>query len=74
MGAISGIATIMTPGFAAAGQALVVNTGAVRVFEHRYGALQVDEPSVWGLQVGYAGDFQTAIVQTGGIVSIDTVP
>jgi HK97 family phage major capsid protein len=74
MGAISGITTIMTPGFTAAGQALVINTAAVRVFEHRYGALQVDEPSVWGLQVGYAGDFQTVIVQTGGIVSIDTVP
>jgi HK97 family phage major capsid protein len=74
MGAISGITTIMSPGFAAAGQALVINTAAVRVFEHRYGALQVDEPSVWGVQVGYAGDFQTAIVQTGGIVSIDTVP
>jgi HK97 family phage major capsid protein len=74
MGAISGITTIMTPGFAAAGQALVVNSRCVRVFEHRYGALQVDEPSVWGLQVGYAGDFQTVIVQTGGIVSIDTVP
>jgi len=74
LGAISGITTIMTPGFAAAGQALVVNTGAVRIFEHRYGALQVDEPSVWGVQVGYAGDFQTAIVQTGGIVSIDTTP
>lgn len=74
MGAISGIQTIMTPGFTAAGQALVVNTAAIRVFEHRYGALTVDEPSVWGLQVGYAGDFQTVIVQTGGIVSIDTTP
>jgi HK97 family phage major capsid protein len=74
MGAISGITTVMSPGFLAAGQALVVNTAAVRVFEHRYGALQVDEPSVWGVQVGYAGDFQTTIVQTGGIVSIDTIP
>lgn len=74
MGAISGIVTVMSPGFASAGQALVINVAAVRQFETRYGALQVDEPSVWGVQVGYAGDFQPVIVQTGAIVSIDTVP
>jgi hypothetical protein len=74
MGAISGIQVIMTPGFAAAGQALVINTAGVRLFEMRYGALQVAEPSVWGVQVGYAGDFETAIVQTGSIIKIDTAP
>jgi len=74
MGAISGISVVMTPGFAAAGQALVINTAGVRLFETRYGAMQVNEPSVWGVQVGYAGDFETLIVQTGAIVSIDTAP
>jgi HK97 family phage major capsid protein len=74
MGAISGIQVIMTPGFAAAGQALVINTAGVRLWETRYGALQVNEPSVWGVQVGYAGDFETTIWQTGSIVSIDTAP
>lgn len=73
MGAISGIAVIMTPALAG-GQALVINTRGVRLYEMRYGALQVNEPSVWGVQVGYAGDFQTVIMQTGSIVSIDTVP
>lgn len=73
MGAISGMAVVMTPGLAG-GQALVINTAAVRLFEAKYGALQVNEPSVWGVQVGYAGDFQPVIVQTGAIVSIDTVP
>ena len=74
MGSISGIQVVMSPGFAAAGQALVINTRGVRLFEMRYGALQVNEPSVWGVQVGYAGDFETAIVQTGSIISIDTAP
>ena len=74
MGSISGIQVVMSPGFAAAGQALVINTRGVRLFETRYGALQVNEPSVWGVQVGYAGDFETAIVQTGSIISIDTAP
>ena len=74
MGSISGIQVVMSPGFAAAGQALVINTRGVRLFEARYGALQVNEPSVWGVQVGYAGDFETAIVQTGSIICIDTAP
>ena len=73
MGAISGIQVIMTPGLAA-GQALVINTAGVKLFEYRYGSLQVNEPSVWGVQVGYAGDFETVIVQTGSIISIDTAP
>ena len=41
----------------AAGQILVFSTAAVKAFEYRYGNLQVVEPSVWGVQVGYAGDF-----------------
>jgi hypothetical protein len=64
---------VMTPGLST-GQALLINTAGVQLFEQGGSALQVVEPSVWGVQVGYAGDFETVIVQTGSIISIDTVP
>jgi hypothetical protein len=44
------------------------------MFEQGGSALQVVEPSVWGVQVGYAGDFETVVMQTGSVISIDTVP
>lgn len=69
MGAISGIQVIMSPPLPAKTM-LVVNTRAVRVFEMRYGALQVVEPSVWGVQVGYAGDFQTIVIVAGGVIKL----
>jgi HK97 family phage major capsid protein len=69
MGAISGIAVIMSPTLPAKSQ-LVINSRAVRVFEMRYGALQVVEPSVWGVQVGYAGDFQTIVIEPGGVIKL----
>jgi HK97 family phage major capsid protein len=73
LGSISGIPVVMTPGLST-GQALLINTAGVQLFEQGGSALQVVEPSVWGVQVGYAGDFETVIVQTGSIISIDTVP
>jgi hypothetical protein len=54
----------------APGTLLVFYSGAVRVFEDRYGAMQVNEPSVWGVQVGYAGDFETVVVEADGIISV----
>jgi HK97 family phage major capsid protein len=69
MGAISGIGVVMSPTLPAKSQ-LVVNTRAVRVFESRYGALQVVEPSVWGVQVGFAGDFQTLVIEPGGVIKL----
>jgi HK97 family phage major capsid protein len=73
MGTISGIPVVMTPGLAG-GQALLINTAGVQLFEQGGSALQVVEPSVWGVQVGYAGDFETVVMQTGSVISIDTVP
>jgi HK97 family phage major capsid protein len=73
MGTISGIPVVMTPGLST-GQALLINTAGVQLFEQGGSALQVVEPSVWGVQVGYAGDFETVVMQTGSVISIDTVP
>lgn len=69
-GNIQGLTVVMGAGLAT-GTVLFFYRSAVRVFEDRYGALTVDEPSVWGLQVGYAGDFETVIVDDGGIIAID---
>jgi hypothetical protein len=71
VGVISGIVSIMSAGLAA-DTILVFSTAAVRCFEARYGNLQVVEPSVWGVQVGYAGDFETAIIEPTGIVRVTT--
>jgi hypothetical protein len=70
MGAISGLTVVMSVGFAAK-TILVVSTAAARVFENRYGSLQVVEPSVWGTQVGYAGDFQTLVVEATGVIKVN---
>jgi HK97 family phage major capsid protein len=68
-GALAGTQLVMVPALAS-GTLLVFYSGAVRVFEDRYGAMQVNEPSVWGVQVGYAGDFETIIVEADGIISV----
>ena len=68
-GALAGTTLVMVPALVP-GTLLVFYSGAVRVFEDRYGAMQVDEPSVWGVQVGYAGDFETVIVEADGIISV----
>jgi HK97 family phage major capsid protein len=71
VGALSGLTVIMSAGLAT-DTILVFSTAAVRCFEARYGALQVVEPSVWGVQVGYAGDFETVVVEPTGIVRVTT--
>ena len=71
VGAVSGLTFIMSAGLAN-DTILVFNTAAVNCYEARYGALQVVEPSVWGLQVGYAGDFATVVVEPNGIVRVTT--
>ena len=71
MGSISGIPLVMSAGLNT-NTALLINTAAVRIFEYRYGQLQVVEPSVWGVQVGYAGDFETVITDAGGVIQVDT--
>ena len=62
---------VMSAGLAA-DTILVFSTAAVRAFEARYGALQVVEPSVWGVQVGYAGDFETVVIEATGVVRVTT--
>ena len=44
----------------------------VKAFEYRYGNLQVVEPSVWGVQVGYAGDFDIVVIEAAGVVRVTT--
>lgn len=72
VGQIGGIPVVVSAGMNT-NRALLVNSAAVRIFEHRYGALQVGEPSVLGTQVAYAGDFETVITDAGGVIAVDTV-
>ena len=46
----------------------------MKAFEYKYGNLQVVEPSVWGVQVGYAGDFDFVVVEPAGVVKIGVTP
>jgi hypothetical protein len=72
-GSIAGLQVIMSAGLAA-GTILVFSTAATKTFEHTYGNLQVVEPSVWGVQVGYAGDFDAVVIDPAGIVKITKTP
>jgi hypothetical protein len=56
----------------AADTILVYSTAAVKAFERKYENMQVVEPSVWGVQVGYAGDFDCLVVEPTGIVRVTT--
>lgn len=69
VGNVSGLQVVMSAGLAA-GTILVFSTAAVALFEYKYGNLQVVEPSVWGLQVGYAGDFEALAQTADGIISV----
>jgi HK97 family phage major capsid protein len=68
---VVGLSVVMSAGLAT-DTILVFSTAAVNCFEARYGGLQVVEPSVWGVQVGYAGDFKTVIVEPTAIVRVTT--
>ena len=70
MGAISGISLVMSAGLGAGG-AVLFSTAAVEAYETRVGTLQVSEPSVMGVQVGYAGYFTPLVVEEGGIIPLD---
>jgi len=71
VGQIAGLSVIMSAGLAT-DTILVYSTAAARCFEHRYGNLQVVEPSVWGVQVGYAGDFDAMVIEPTGVVRVTT--
>jgi HK97 family phage major capsid protein len=72
-GTISGLGSVISAGLVA-GTILVFSTAAVKAFEYRYGNMQVVEPSVWGVQVGYAGDFEALVIEPTAVVSVDQAP
>lgn len=72
MGTISGIPVVMSAGLVP-GEAFLFSTSAVECFEQRVGTLQVIEPSVFGLQVAYAGYFSTLVTESKAIVPLTGV-
>lgn len=70
MGAISGVETHMSAGLSS-GEAFLLSTAAVEVYEQRVGALQVVEPSVMGVQVAYAGYFTPMTIQASAVVPLE---
>jgi len=70
MGSISGVPVIMSAALDS-GEAFVLSTAAVEVWEQRIGSLQVIEPSVLGVQVAYAGYFATLLVDDDAIVPLE---
>jgi hypothetical protein len=72
-GSIAGLTIIMSAGLDA-GQILVFSTAAAKCFEYKYGNMQVVEPSVWGVQVGYAGDFDAVVIEPAGVVKVVKTP
>lgn len=69
MGTIGAVPCVMSAGLGA-GEAYVFSTAALELFEQRVGTLQVVEPSVFGLQVAYAGYFSTLTVNDDAIVPL----
>jgi hypothetical protein len=69
MGAVSGIAVVMSSGLPP-GTFLVMSSAAAEVYEDRIGALQVVEPSVLGVQIAYAGYFAPLTIEDTGIISV----
>ena len=72
-GTVSAVSVIMSAGLDT-GQIVAYSTAAVKAFEYKYGNLQVVEPSVWGVQVGYAGDFDCVVIEPAGVVKIGVTP
>jgi len=70
---LSGLSSLMSAGLAD-GTVLVYSTAAVKAFEYKYGNLQVVEPSVWGVQVGYAGDFDAVVIEPTGVIKVTVTP
>lgn len=69
MGTIGAVPCVMTAGLAP-GSAYVFSSAAIELFEQRVGTLQVVEPSVFGLQVAYAGYFSTLTVDDAAIIPL----
>jgi HK97 family phage major capsid protein len=69
MGTVGGVPVYMSAGLGA-GEAFAFSTAAIECFEQRVGTLQVVEPSVFGLQVAYAGYFSTLTVDDDAIIPL----
>jgi HK97 family phage major capsid protein len=69
MGTIGGIPVVMSAGVDA-GEAYMLSSASLEVFEQRVGTLQVTEPSVLGVQVAYAGYFTALTIDDDGIVPL----
>ena len=72
VGQIAGITGVMSAGLGT-GEAFLLSTAAIEVYEQRIGLLQVVEPSVLGVQVAYAGYFSTMMIEDDAIVPLDEV-
>lgn len=69
VGGVAGIQVLMSAGLAS-GKAFLFSTAAIDLFEQRVGTLSVVEPSVLGVQVGYAGYFTSLILSNNGIIEL----
>jgi HK97 family phage major capsid protein len=69
VGGVAGIQVLMSAGLAS-GKAFLFSTSAIDLFEQRVGTLSVVEPSVLGVQVGYAGYFTSLILSNNGIIEL----
>ena len=69
MGSVSGVPFYMSAGLGS-GEAFLLSTSAIEVYEQRVGTLQVVEPSVLGVQVAYAGYFAPLTIESTGIVPL----
>jgi HK97 family phage major capsid protein len=66
----SGIPVLVSAGLPSGTTGVVTTTAAFECFEQRVGALSIAEPSVLGVQVGYAGYFSPLTVDAGAGVKI----
>lgn len=69
VGGVSGIQVVMSAGLAS-GKAFLFSTAAIKLFEQRVGVMSIAEPSVMGVQVGYAGYFSSVITSNNGIIEL----
>lgn len=69
VGGIAGVSLAMSAGLAS-GEAFMLSTAAIEVYEQRVGTLQAVEPSVAGVQVAYLGYFTPLTINAAGIVPL----
>lgn len=68
-GNVAGLTVTMSAGLGS-GEAFMLSTAALEVYEQRIGTLQVTEPSVLGVQVAYAGYFTPLLIAEEAIIPL----